>query len=189
MDLTDYEPTAHPIDDKMRPNASQAAAAAHRARETETEEKASAPSRLPFAIGALVVALLTMAAISWHLAQPPARPLQMAPTDVSARAFGTDPKVSHTASPAPSTAPTATEAPTFTPVPTAAPPVGRGLGIVQEVTAAPPEPSYISNVGAQAPHTPRGGVTGPCDGACAIVPTISAEQAVIIGRQAPHKVR
>lgn len=67
---------------------------------------------------------------------------------------------------------------------------GQGLTLAEDAPAVEaPADQYIQNVGAQAPHSPRGGVTGPCDGTCAAVPTITSQQAEVIGQQAPHKVR
>lgn len=61
-----------------------------------------------------------------------------------------------------------------------------------EMPATPvsePAPSYIDHVGAQSPHSPRGGLCGPTGGDCAPVPTAAPDMLVVIGQQAPHKVR
>jgi hypothetical protein len=66
------------------------------------------------------------------------------------------------------------------------------LGNAAAQPAAPQieaEPSYIANVGQQAPHVPRGGLCGPTSGDCAPVPTAAPDMLTIIGQQAPHKVR
>ncbi len=54
------------------------------------------------------------------------------------------------------------------------------------LVAPPPPPSYLENVGAQAPHCIR-----TCgDGTWAApVPTISDAQRIVIGAQTPHEVR
>lgn len=56
-------------------------------------------------------------------------------------------------------------------------------------TETAPAPSYLGHVGAQAPHSPRGGLCGPTSGDCAPVPTAAPDMLVVIGQQAPHKVR
>jgi hypothetical protein len=67
---------------------------------------------------------------------------------------------------------------------------GRGNAAVQQqATDTAPEPSYIANVGQQAPHSPRGGLCGPTSGDCAPVPTAAPDMLIIIGQQTPHKVR
>ena len=184
-----------------RPDASKRAAAQHRARETEpltaVEVRRSAPPLLLAAATAvLLVALLIVATYQLSGGRP--MPLQLAP---SATTQPTD--VSRVLSiPVQPTAPTSTPvlALPATPAPIApqngagdvpgvfqeaAAQSGRGLGVVE--AAAPP--TYIEVVAAQAPHVIRGGVTGPCDGACAAVPTLAPEQAEVIRQQVEHKVR
>lgn len=70
---------------------------------------------------------------------------------------------------------------------TPAAPQGRGLS---DAPAVPVAPSYLENVGAQAPHSPRGdGQAGPSGGEWVAVPTVNPVQADVIRLQAPHKVR
>jgi hypothetical protein len=67
---------------------------------------------------------------------------------------------------------------------------GRGSGAVQQqAPQIEAEPSYIANVGQQAPHVPRGGLCGPTGGDCAPVPTAAPDMLIVIGQQTPHKVR
>lgn len=74
---------------------------------------------------------------------------------------------------------------------------GQGLTLSQgapdattavETTAA----SYLAHVGAQAPHSPRGGLCGPTGGDCApgVPGSIDNNQYIAnVGVQAPHKIR
>lgn len=81
------------------------------------------------------------------------------------------------------------------PIYVAAPQTGQGMTLDQDSTVnaaettATPAPSYIDTVGAQAPHSPRGGLCGPTGGDCAPVPTAAPDMLVVIGQQAPHKIR
>lgn len=207
MDLTDYEPTAAVIDHTPRPKASQTVAAAKRAAQPADPDElpltiAPAPlTRQHWLLASLgVLAVVGVLGLAVSQLSMPARPLQVTPaptmaaTDAPAQVVDTAP----TPAPAPTTAPTVTIALTATTVPTEAPPVGRGLTLEQEQPTDPPPPeptaapSYLDNVGAQAPHSPRGGLCGPTSGDCAPgVPAGIDNNLYIanVGAQAPHKVR
>jgi hypothetical protein len=201
MDLTDYEPTAAIIDDTPRSKASQAVAAAHRAQNHDTEPitPLTAPKHaqlLVAIIGVLSIIGVLALAISQHGAVPSPTPLRLVPTAAPAKSLLAAP----TAAPAPSAAPTPTIAPTASPkptaLPTAAPQTGQGLTLVEqpavEVEQPVAAPSYIDNVGAQAEHSPRGGLCGPTSGDCA--PGVpygldNSQYIANVGAQVPHKVR
>jgi hypothetical protein len=78
--------------------------------------------------------------------------------------------------------------PDLQPRPAAPAPDQTGRGMSNPPADAPR--SYVENVGAQAPHSPRGdGQAGPSGGEWVAVPTINPVQADNIRLQAPHKVR
>jgi hypothetical protein len=185
--MQDYSP---------RPKASQQVAAAHRAAQHDTEPiepselPASTRRQLAIGVGAMVLIALMIAMASYQLSRTPARPLQIQPTDIPASTLAAP----ATSAPAPSSEATAAIAPTYTPMPTQAPPIGQGLTldpIVPTDPPAPAEPSYIENVGQQAPHCVRScdGQPGPAGGDWVAVPTLAPAMLEVIGQQAPHKVR
>lgn len=142
MELEDYENDPY----APRPKASQRVAAQKRARQSDTEPEAPATRGIPLAPIALVAAgALLVGVLSYGLGQSTARPLQLAPTDIPARAFVPAPSV---APPAPTTATEPTIPPTFPPAPVVVPPepppqTGRGLPYTEPTPAppvAPPEP-------------------------------------------------
>jgi hypothetical protein len=195
MRIEEYETPAIADEYAPRPKASQIAAAAHRAGDTEplTPIAPAPASRLPLAIGAVVLVLAMLAMATWQLSRP-MQPMAIQPAAV--------PIAAPTSAPAPTAAPTSapapTAAPTSAPAPTTAqaePPAGRGLASPPAPTDPPPaDPSnqYIANVGAQAPHSPRGGLCGPTGGDCAPGVPAGLDNSVYIanvGAQAPHKVR
>lgn len=194
MSLDDYTPPPPTTDYTPRPNASQEVARAKRAR-GDSEPPAPAdigPIPRQWLVAALFGGmLLFIAALSWQLATP-ARPLALTPVPTEAPTESASSLSVKRAQEGPQETISATITPSrdfHTAVPIHAAPVGRGLGIDTVVPVIVPEPSYVANVGAQAPHVIRGGVTGPCDGACSIVPTVAPAMLEVIGRQAPHKVR
>lgn len=184
-----------------RPRASQAVAAAHRAAADAPDPIAPATRpALPFGIGAAILIVLMIGMATWQLSVGTARPLAIPPAATTRSAFSAPP----TAAPAPTAAPPPTAAPTAPPVPTEgpqnAPQTGRGMTFAPTAApeaapaAEPPAaaPSYLDNVGAQAPHSPRGGLCGPASGDCAPGVPYGLENSQYIanvGAQAPHKVR
>lgn len=205
MNLTDYEDPTDPY--APDPRASQRVAAQKR-RRTDDDQSSVTTVRPYLPIGLLAVAALLIGSLSYGLSRQAPRPLQIGST-APARAFGIDPKLGDVASPALRTATEAPRPPTFTPMPTAPfvaapeiePQTGRGLTIdtIIDATATPapapeppPAPSYIDNVGAQAEHSPRGGLCGPTGGDCAPGVPFGVDGSQYIqnvGQQAPHKVR
>ena len=160
MNLPDYEDTAAPIDSTPRPRAPQDIAAQKRARAALDQDAAPiarsvTPRQQLLAAGMALLILAFVGAASWQLAQPPARPLAITPVVTApARMFQT----SHQASPAPTSAPTATRVPDYTPPPVvapaeavlAAPQTGRGLGIVEQAPAPPAPPAAAPDKGTKA---------------------------------------
>lgn len=213
MNLRDYIDPARLPDDAPDPRASQRVAAQKRAAHDIPEPIAPLAKRtrsaVPFGIGAALLIALMIGAASYQLAQlGSATPLAVTPgpstqafLSTPAQAFGSDLKISPQASPAPTSAPQPTDAPRFTPAPVQPAQSGRGLTVdnsagaeVATPTPEPPaEPSYIDNVGAQAPHSPRGdgqpGPNGAAEGDWALVPTVAPAMLEVIGNQVPHKVR
>ncbi len=193
--LSDY--TAPPRQDfDARPNASQVVAAQHRERESDDTPTVRIDDRRYVAAasaGLVIVAFVVLATIQLS-GQP--RPLQARPT---VEATASAPQNALSASQGRATAlptPIPTLAPTAAPTAFSAPPqIGRGLSVVEPIetqhsaSVLEAAPTYLEVVGQQAQHTPRGGVTGPCEGACAIVPTAAPAQLRIVGAQAPHRVR
>jgi len=203
MTPTDYEYDApeRPMAEEFAPDprASQRVAAAKRARPEQPDEAPAAPTRDPrqllLGIGALIFVVLMVAAGIWQMATRPPAPLAVtpAPTAAAERVFSAPAQ----ASPAP---PQATEAPipTLTPAapvlvaPDAPPMTGQGMTLAAPapVVEVSPADQYIQNVGAQAPHSPRGdGQAGPNGGDWVAVPTAPPAMLDVIGAQAPHKVR
>ena len=218
MRIEDYESPAIADASAPRRNASQLAAAKHRDRITEPLTPL-APVRnpipanyLPLAIGALVLVLAMIGMVTWQLSHP-LRPMaiQTAPTAAPTYAPTAAPTYAPTAAPtyAPTAAPT--YAPTAAPAaPAAAPaehlpeqPVGRGLTLADTpepadtpelaaVFVPTAEPAMLEIIGAQAEHSPRGGLCGPTSGDCApgVPAGIDSSQYIAnVGAQAPHKVR
>lgn len=180
MNLNDYVDPADPS--APRPKASQLAGGKRRTTEPETVRRA-----------------VPLGMVSYQLSSSPVRPLQIRLTDVPERHTSLFVAPSRT----PVLAPTSRVAPSVAPEPPGdvqgaseevPPQTGRGLTVSEAVaTPEPPPaaPSYIENVGAQAEHCIRScdGQRGQVGGDWVAVPPISAEQAAIIGAQAPHKVR
>jgi hypothetical protein len=84
VDLNDYDDEPPKVDDPYapRPKASQAAAAAHRARYGSAPAAPvakPAPFSVPIAAGALVIILLMVGMISYQLSLESARPIQITP--------------------------------------------------------------------------------------------------------------
>jgi len=200
MNPTDYEYEKPEVPyeeiSKPRPRASQEVAKAKRDRRTDDAPTVAMPrdvaQMLPVAVAVVLIGAVIVA-LTYSVTRPAPMPLAI-PTEAPART----PSAPPTTLPAPTSAPIPTIAPTDPPVPTEAvlaPMTGRGNGPevaapVVEPPAPAAAPSYVENVGAQAPHSPRGdGKPGPSGGDWVAVPTISAEQAAIIGAQKPHKVR
>jgi hypothetical protein len=194
MRIEDYETPAIADEYAPRPKASQIAAAARRAGDIEpltpiaTVRNPAPANYLPIAAGAIVLGLAMIGMITWQLSRP-MRPLAIEPTSAPA------PTAAPTSTPAPTAAPTSTPAPTAAPTSTPAPapaPVGRGMPADQVPADQVPAGDYIANVGAQAPHSPRGGLCGPTGGDCA--PGVpygldNSQYIANVGAQAPHKVR
>lgn len=148
-------------------------------------------SAAPLGILAALIIVMMLGMSGWQLASGP-RALQITPVPTSAPTAA--PALAVPTSAPPTAAPTSV--PTPPPAPTSAPQTGQGLTLAQDaaapVDAAAPAataPSYLANIAIQAPHSPRGGVTGPCDKQCVPAPTAPPEMLVIIRQQAPHEVR
>jgi hypothetical protein len=105
MDLNDYDDEQPTVDDYTpRRRASQAAAAAHRAKHgsaRSTPVAKPAPFSMPIASGALVIILLMIGMISYQLSREQARPLQIPPaaTVLPSRAPAIVPTVRATSAP------------------------------------------------------------------------------------------
>jgi hypothetical protein len=213
MELNNYEdPATDPY--APDPRASQKLAAKKRAaaatpgrptHETEPITPLQLSRRyVPFGVGAAVLILLMIGMASWQLGHTPAKPLQIETAPPTASGSGV------AVFAAPTSTPVLTQIPRATPI---APQNGAGeatgaseegsqtgRGMTVDLVAATltpeppaePTPSYIDNVGAQAPHSPRGGLCGPTGGDCA--PAVpygidNSQYIANVGEQVPHKVR
>jgi hypothetical protein len=192
MDIKDYEPTATIIDDTPRPRAPQDTAARKRAR-AEADPTPATTRSLPMLLFpiALVAFALLGGMLMYGLSQP-MRPLTIAPTAVPTQAFDSARVATFPATPAPRPTIAPTALPTPAELATAAPVTLTGRGLTIDVVEPTAAPSYIDNVGAQAPHSPRGGLCGPTGGDCApgVPAGIDNNQYIAnVGAQAPHRVR
>jgi len=207
MEFEEYDPPPPAFDNAPDPRASQRVAAQHRQRATaETEAPAAAPPRLPFAIGAAIVVLLTMAAITWQLGQPPARPLVTptpVPTDVPARAFD----LPHQATSTPFSALPTAKAIDVVPTPTApllAPPepppqTGQGLAVdhapaaewipPEPTPALPPEPTAPAVWPTSAPAVPADFEQPSLIGTCQFIGCLGEKAVDLAREQACHALR
>lgn len=196
MDLHDLEHEPPTIDPTPRPYLRSA-----RRQQPEVRDGKPVFTLRPSHLLAAAISIILIAGLVILFSQFSGQPIKVQPTiapqptDAMERAFLAPPTIAPEA-------PRATEAPDLTIIPSATPaplsvaPVqppmtGQGMTIAQDQPAeVAPADQYIQNVGAQAAHSPRGdGQAGPAGGDYVIVPTITSQQAEIIGQQAPHKVR
>lgn len=212
MDLESYTAPARQ-DFDVRPNASQIAAAAKRARATleadapPTPRPAATKEQLLLAVAAAVVIVLSLIGMTYQLAgapKPIATPQPTPRATEPAPAVGpgelrvlSAPPTAAPATPAPTATPQPTEQPTAAPVPAQMAQMaqmaqtGRGLGEQGAEPASEAQLTYLEVVAEQAPHCVRScdGQPGPSGGDWVAVPTINVVQADVIRLQAPHKVR
>ena len=189
MQINDLEHTPPTIDPTPRPYA-------RSTRRVQHEQSSDAPVMrltgyhvLAIAISGCVLAGLVILISSFG----GSRPIPTQPTSAPASVF-TPPTPVPTRVPTlePTIAPTAAPAPTPPPAVEPPPQTGQGLTLMQDVVLPEAAPSYVENVGAQAEHSPRGGLCGPTGGDCA--PGVpfgidSSQYIANVGAQSPHKVR